>query len=71
VTRVCVAGIIGWTGSALAAAVEAADDLELVSGVSRTAGEERIFRSVAGTLLAVRAVVDRAGLTRGLDALLA
>ena len=34
--RVCVAGVTGWTGSAVAAAVEAADDLELVAGVSRS-----------------------------------
>ena len=34
--RVCVAGITGWTGSAVAAAVEQADDLELVAGVSRS-----------------------------------
>jgi len=36
--RVCVAGSTGWTGSAIAAAVEAADDLELVAGVSRSSG---------------------------------
>lgn len=37
--RVSIAGITGWTGRALAAAVAAADDLELVSGVARaTAG---------------------------------
>jgi 4-hydroxy-tetrahydrodipicolinate reductase len=36
VIRVCVAGVTGWTGSAVAAAVEAADDLELVGGVSRS-----------------------------------
>jgi 4-hydroxy-tetrahydrodipicolinate reductase len=36
VIRVCVAGSTGWTGSAVAAAVEAADDLELVAGVSRS-----------------------------------
>ena len=35
-TRVCVAGVTGWTGSAVAAAVEAASDLELVAGVSRS-----------------------------------
>ena len=35
-TRVCVAGITGWTGSAVADAIVAADDLELVSGVSRS-----------------------------------
>jgi 4-hydroxy-tetrahydrodipicolinate reductase len=36
VIRVCVAGSTGWTGGAVAAAVEAATDLELVSGVSRS-----------------------------------
>jgi 4-hydroxy-tetrahydrodipicolinate reductase len=35
--RVCVAGITGWTGGPIARAVAAADDLELVSGVSRSA----------------------------------
>jgi 4-hydroxy-tetrahydrodipicolinate reductase len=34
--RVCVAGITGWTGSAIAAAVEEAGDLELVGGVARS-----------------------------------
>jgi len=34
--RVCVAGITGWTGRAVAEAVAAADDLELVAGVSRS-----------------------------------
>src|SRR4029079_12301791 len=34
--RVCIAGITGWTGSAIAPAVEKADDLELVGGVSRS-----------------------------------
>jgi 4-hydroxy-tetrahydrodipicolinate reductase len=34
VIRVCVAGVTGWTGRAIAAAVEAASDLELVAGVS-------------------------------------
>ena len=34
--RVCVAGVTGWTGSAVAEAVEAASDLELVAGVSRS-----------------------------------
>ncbi|HXV57212.1 MAG TPA: 4-hydroxy-tetrahydrodipicolinate reductase [Gaiellaceae bacterium] len=35
-TRVCVAGITGWTGGAVAGALAEADDLELVSGVSRS-----------------------------------
>jgi 4-hydroxy-tetrahydrodipicolinate reductase len=34
---ICIAGITGWTGSALAEAVAAAEDLELRSGVSRSA----------------------------------
>ena len=34
--RVCVAGVTGWTGRAVAEGVEAADDLELVAGVSRS-----------------------------------
>ena len=34
--RVCVAGVTGWTGSAVAEAVDAAADLELVAGVSRS-----------------------------------
>lgn len=38
--RVCIAGATGWAGSALARAVAAADDLELVAAVSRShAGE--------------------------------
>ena len=34
--RVCVAGITGWTGGPIATAVAEADDLQLVSGVSRS-----------------------------------
>ena len=34
---ICIAGITGWTGAALAEAVAAADDLDLRSGVSRSA----------------------------------
>jgi 4-hydroxy-tetrahydrodipicolinate reductase len=34
--RVCVAGVTGWTGRAVAEAVEASEDLELVAGVSRS-----------------------------------
>lgn len=51
--RVCVAGSTGWTGSAVADAVRAADDLELVAGVSRS-GE---YPSVAAALDAVEADV--------------
>lgn len=57
-TRVCVAGSTGWTGSAVAAGVEAADDLELVSGVSRSsAGEYTVYPTVAEALTAVPADV--------------
>lgn len=34
--KVCLAGATGWAGSALASAIHAADDMELVGGVSRT-----------------------------------
>ena len=34
--RVCIAGITGWTGTAIAAGVAEADDLELTGGVSRS-----------------------------------
>jgi 4-hydroxy-tetrahydrodipicolinate reductase len=34
--RVCVAGVTGWTGHAIADAVDAADDLDVVAGVSRS-----------------------------------
>ena len=57
-TRVCIAGITGWTGRAIAAAIDAADDLELVSGVSRSAaGEERVYATVAEALAAAPADV--------------
>ena len=47
-TRVCIAGVTGWTGSAVAAAVVAADDLQLVAGVSRS--DPASFSSVAEAL---------------------
>jgi 4-hydroxy-tetrahydrodipicolinate reductase len=34
--KVCLAGATGWAGSALARGIQAADDMELVGGVSRT-----------------------------------
>jgi len=55
VIRVCVAGVTGWTGSAVAEAVEAAPDLELVSGVSRS--DPTRFSSVAEALDAAAADV--------------
>jgi 4-hydroxy-tetrahydrodipicolinate reductase len=53
--RVCVAGITGWTGSAVAEAVEAADDLELVAGVARS--DQDRYSSVSEALDAVPADV--------------
>ena len=53
--RVCVAGVTGWTGSAIGDAVRAADDLELVAGVSRS--DRAHFSSVAEALDAVTADV--------------
>lgn len=35
--RICVAGVTGWVGQPLAAAIEAAEDLELVAAVARRA----------------------------------
>ena len=48
VIRVCVAGVTGWTGRAVAAAIEAADDLELAAGVSRSDPDS--YSSVAEAL---------------------
>ena len=53
--RVCVAGVTGWTGSAVAEAVDAAADLELVAGVSRS--DPASYSSVAEALDAVPADV--------------
>jgi 4-hydroxy-tetrahydrodipicolinate reductase len=53
--RVCVAGVTGWTGSAVAAAVAEAGDLELVAGVARS--DPGAFSSVAAALDAVEADV--------------
>ena len=46
--RVCVAGVTGWTGSAVAAAVREAGDLDLVAGVSRSDADS--YSSVADAL---------------------
>jgi 4-hydroxy-tetrahydrodipicolinate reductase len=46
--RVCVAGATGWTGSAVAEAVERAGDLELVAGVARS---DPAFHSSVGEAL--------------------
>jgi 4-hydroxy-tetrahydrodipicolinate reductase len=40
--RVCLAGATGWVGQPLAAAIDAADDLELVSAAARRAMGQRV-----------------------------
>jgi 4-hydroxy-tetrahydrodipicolinate reductase len=55
VIRVCVAGITGWTGQAVADAVGRADDLDLVTGVSRS--DPSAYSTVAQALDAVPADV--------------
>ena len=68
---VCVAGVTGWTGRAVAEALLAADDLELRSGVSRSAagqdlglawgGEPNgvpVFERVSEALAGVMVLVD-------------
>lgn len=54
--RVCLAGISGWTGQALAPAIAAAPDLQLVGGVSRSA---------AGSPIGSVAAVQVEGLVHG------
>lgn len=53
--RVCVAGVTGWTGGPVAAAVAEAADLELVAGVSRS--DPASYSTVAEALDAVGADV--------------
>jgi len=60
---VCIAGATGWTGRALVEGVLATDDLELRSGVARSAagqevGGAPVFASVAEALDGVDVVVD-------------
>ena len=50
--RVCIAGITGWTGRALADAVDAAEDLELVSGVARSRVDARARAANLGVIAA-------------------
>ena len=49
--RVCVAGVTGWVGQPLAAAIEAADDLDLVAAVARRARGESLGRlTISGSV---------------------
>jgi 4-hydroxy-tetrahydrodipicolinate reductase len=61
--NICIAGITGWTGTALAEAVAAAADLELRSGVSRSAAGSRVHgapvhATVADALDGVDVLID-------------
>lgn len=70
-TNVCFAGVTGWTAPPILAAIDAADDLTLTAGVSRSAagrtladdtghGDGQVYASVAEALAAgsVDVVVD-------------
>jgi 4-hydroxy-tetrahydrodipicolinate reductase len=55
---ICFAGVTGWTAPPILAAIEAADDLMLTSGVSRAAaGQGAIYPTVAAALAAAPADV--------------
>jgi 4-hydroxy-tetrahydrodipicolinate reductase len=63
VIGICIAGVTGWTGSALAAGVRAAADLELRSGVARSAaggevGGTPVFATVEEALDGVDVLID-------------
>jgi 4-hydroxy-tetrahydrodipicolinate reductase len=50
--RVCVAGISGWVGRPVAAAIDETDDLALVAGVARGASGQRIGDTIVSASLA-------------------
>src|SRR6476646_9477493 len=50
--RVCVAGITGWVGRPVAAAIDESDDLALVAGVARGAAGQRIADATVSASLA-------------------
>ena len=55
---ICFAGVTGWTAPPILAAIDAADDLTLTSGVSRSAaGQGQVYASVAEALAAAPADV--------------
>ena len=48
---ICFAGVTGWTAPPILAAIDAADDLTLTSGVSRSAaGSGAVYATVAQAL---------------------
>ena len=54
--RVCVAGVTGWTGSAVARAVLAAPDMELAAAVSRGAAGQDAGTAIGGAPCGVACV---------------
>jgi 4-hydroxy-tetrahydrodipicolinate reductase len=55
---ICFAGVTGWTAPPILAAIDAADDLTLTSGVSRSAaGQGAVYGTVAEALAAAPADV--------------
>lgn len=69
--KVCVAGATGWTGRAVAEAVHAADDLELVSAVARSSAGLDLGVAWGGDPIGVpvRASVAEAVAEGGVDVL--
>ena len=56
--NICFAGLTGWTAPPILAAIDAADDLTLTSGVSRSAaGQGAIYATAAEALAAAPADV--------------
>jgi len=59
-TRICVAGVTGWTGSAVASAIVASEDFELAAGIARKRAGEDIGTVLGGSPLGVSVVADLA-----------
>jgi 4-hydroxy-tetrahydrodipicolinate reductase len=66
---VCIAGATGWTGRALVRAVLEADDLELVSAVSRSAAGRDLGTALGGPALGVAVYGSVAEALEGVDVL--
>ena len=64
--RVLIAGVTGWTGAPLAAAVEAADDLELAGGIARSGADHpSVEAALAATEADVLVDFTKPGVVRG------
>ena len=56
--NICFAGVTGWTAPPILAAIDAAEDLTLTSGVSRSAaGQGEVYATAAEALAAAPANV--------------